>query len=198
MILRVLALHFGGAPYLAASRFVNAKYCASHGLDFVVADRLRQGKRDALWSKVTLAKRHLAGCDALLYLDGDAVFVDHERGPETLTVLLPIDRSMLIGEDFTPGVANTGTWLIRNDEAGRAILDTWEAAPTADKTLCSRWPLDEAGFNEQVMPAHRGSIELMPRRALDLVDGDFIKHPCGLAITAKTDFLTRIAERYGL
>lgn len=197
MILRVLTLHYGAAPYLAAARFVNAKYCARHGLEFVVADRLRQGKRDAIWSKVTQARTHLADCDALLYIDGDAVFVNHETPPEWLTVQLPPNRSMLIGEDFKSSVANTGAWLIRSDEAGRAILDTWEASPTDDPTLCTRWPLDEAGFNERVLPVHRQHIELKPRPGLNLIDGDFIRHPIGAATTAKTEMLTRIAKRFG-
>lgn len=196
MTLRLLTLHFGGAPCLEASRFVNERYCRKQGIELVVAGRLQQGKRDALWSKVTRAREHLAGCDALLYLDGDAVIVDHERSPDFLLDALGA-RSMLIGEDFSPGVANTGVWLIRNNEAGRRILDAWDMAPAVDPTLCTRWPLDEAGFNEIVLPAHRSDIERKPRRELNFIDGDFVQHPCGLAITAKTEFLTRIAKRFG-
>ena len=198
MTLRVLTLHFGGAPYLAISRRINERYCRRHGLEFIVADRCERGKLDAVWSKVTRAREALAGCDTLLYLDADAVFVDHDAPIDALTSLLPPGRSMLIGEDFQANVANTGAWLVRNTPTGHQLLGAWDDAPNADPTLCTRWPLDEAGFNERVLPAYRAHIELKPRRELNLIDGPFIRHFCMQTISAKTDALAAIAKRMGL
>ncbi len=195
---RVITLHYGAAPYLSVSRRINERYCHKQGVDFVVVDREQRGRRDALWSKVTRAREQLDGCDLLVYLDADAVFVDHAAPIETLADLLPDERVMLIGEDDKPGIANTGVWALRNTHRARVLLDTWDTATDRDKTLRSRWPLDEGGFNEQVMPAHRADIELKPRRELDLVTGGFIQHPMGLTLSAKADALTAIAKRIGL
>jgi hypothetical protein len=137
----------------------------------------------------------------VLYIDGDAVFVDHDRGPEFLLDRFAPALAMLIGEDFTPGVANTGVWLVRNSADGRAILRDWSLATEADPSLAFRWPVDEAGFNEQVLPRHRGAIDLVPRSELDLVKGDFIRHHMAEPVGAKTLRLERerrrLARRYG-
>ncbi len=200
MKLRVLTLHFGGAPYLAISREINEQYCRRHGLELIVATPLADG-RHPLWSKVPRALEALHDCDAALYIDGDAVFVDHSRGPDFLLERLEPTRAMLVGEDFTPSVANTGVWLIRNCPEGHAILRDWSLAPEIDASLAFRWPVDEAGFNEQVLPRHRAAIELVARSEIDLVKGDFIRHHMAEPARAKAIRLRRerkcLANRYG-
>lgn len=200
MKLRVLTLHFGEAPYLAASRAINERYCRRHELEFVLAAPLDDG-RHPLWSKVPRALEALPGSDAVLYIDGDAVFVDHERSPEVLLDRLASPRAMLIGEDFTRGVANTGVWVVSNSTEGRAILRDWSLAPEADPSLAVRWPVDEAGFNEVVLPWHRNTVQLVPRAELDLVKGDFIRHHMAEPARAKAMRLERerrhLARRYG-
>ncbi len=199
MNLRAFSLHYGAAPYLSISRAINERYCARHGIRFdIVGPSENRGKRDKLWSKVSRAKDLLTDCDALLYLDADAVFVDHEKPPTELTDRLPSYLSMLIGEDDKPGVANTGAWLIRNSADGRSILDAWDNTPNRDPSLCRRWPLDEAGFNELVMPEFGEIIELKPRSELNLMDGEYVNHFCMVSTAAKTDALARIAKRLGL
>jgi len=187
---RVLTLHFGGAPYLQVSRDINERYCRRYGLEFIVAPALNNGRHPA-WSKVARALGLLGDCDALLYIDGDAVFVDHARGPQVLTERLTPTRAMLVGEDFTRGVANTGVWLLRNSTEGHAILRDWSLAPEVDPSLTFRWPVDEAGFNEQVLPRHRDAIDFIPRSELDLVKGDFIRHYMAEPAAAKTIRLQR-------
>lgn len=200
MRIRVLTLHFGGAPYLPISHEINRQYCERHGLEFVVADDLDDG-RHPLWSKVARARAALAGVEAVLYIDADAVFVDHERGPEHLLERLPRTRAMLIGEDFTPGAANTGVWVVRNTLAGETILDAWDRVPQYRPELAHRWPVDEAGFNAEVLPFYRYAIELVPRAELDLVRGDFIRHHMKDHERGKTLRLKRertdLATRYG-
>jgi len=197
--LRVLTLHYGDAPYLAASREINERYCRRHGLELVVAGPL-DDERHPLWSKVPRALEALRDCDALLYIDGDAVFVDHTRGPEFLLERLPPGRALLIGEDFTPGIANTGVWLVLNTLEGRAILDDWSRTPDSDPSLAFRWPVDEAGFNERILHRHGRAVELVPRSELDLVKGDFIRHHMAEPLRAKTIRLERerrsLARRY--
>lgn len=192
-MLRVLTLHFGSAEYLRLTRGINERYCAKWGLEFVVAEPEDQRSRrglDPIWSKVTAARRALEGCDSLLYLDGDAFLVDRELPPEALTERLPAEKSMLVGEERA-GVANTGVWLVRNNDTGRAILDAWIATPRADPTLAHRWPLDEAGFNERVLPEFLSAIELPSRTSLDLRGGPFIRHLCMRTIAAKADALRK-------
>lgn len=200
MKLRVLTLHFGGAPYLAISREINERYCRRHGLELVVAAPLADG-RHPLWSKVPRALEALAGVDVVLYIDGDAVFVDHERSPDIVLEHLTLTQAMLIGEDFTPGVANTGVWLVRNSDQARAVLRDWSLAPEADRSLAFRWPVDEAGFNEQVLPRHRDAIRIVSRAELDFVKGDFVRHHMAAPVRAKTLRLERehryLARRYG-
>ena len=194
MRLRVLTLHFGGAPYLAISRELNELYCRRHGLELVVASAIEDG-RHPLWSKVQRVREALDDCDALLYIDGDAVFVDHERSPDVLVGRLAPNHAMLIGEDFTSGVANTGVWLLRNCSDGHAILRDWSLAPAVDPSLAFRWPVDEAGFNEKVLPRHRAAIGIVSRSELDFVKGDFIRHYMAEPARAKTIRLERERKR---
>ena len=191
MKLRVLTLHFGSDPYLAISREVNERYCRQHGIEFRVAEpKHHPDDRDPLWSKVTRAREALDDVDFLLYLDADAVFVDHARDPWWLAMRLRAGgRDMLIGEDFTPGQANTGVWLVRNTSATARLLEDWQTAPERDPSLVHRWPLDEAGFNEQVLAKHRDSIWLVP--GPEFVRGPFIRHHMAEPVTAKTRKLER-------
>ena len=149
--------------------------------------------------KVPAVLHALADADAVLYLDADAVFVDHERSPEWLLKRMH-GAAMLIGEDFKPGVANTGVWLVRNTPSAQEILRAWARTPERDATLFTRWPLDEAGFNEQVLAAYRADIELVPRAELNLVDGDFIRHHMSEPVASKNLKLARerrlLAERH--
>ena len=186
MKLRVLTLHFGEAPYLQISHEINERYCRRYGLEFVVGAP-RDDRRHPLWSKVPLALEALRDCDALLHIDGDAVFVDHGRGPELLVERLAQERSMLIGEDFTSGVANTGVWLVRNTSEGRAILRDWSRAPDLDPSLAFRWPVDEAGFNEQILPRYRNAIDLVPRGDLEPREGRLHPPPHGRAHASEDD-----------
>lgn len=173
-MIRVCTLQFGERAYFAASNAFGEDYCTRHGYAWHVMPGLfYPDNRDLRWSKVqgVRALLTLPETDFVLYLDADAIIADRNRSLERLVIAIG-DKDILIGED-KPSHINTGVWLARPSSAD--ILSFWEMTPALDPTLCHRWPVDEAGFIEQVYPRYKDRIAFKTRNELNLVNG-FVHH----------------------
>ena len=79
-----------------------------------------------------------ASCDAgtthLLWIDGDAVVLRHERRVEEILALAPPTAELVVGEDVTQCcLVNAGVLLVRVSEWSLALWrDVWEA-PSSEK-----------------------------------------------------------------
>jgi hypothetical protein len=173
-VIRVCTLQFGERAYFAESNRFGESYCARHGYSWHVLPGVEYpDNRDLRWSKVPGVIRILTqpDTDFVFYLDADA-FVTNRDSPLDRLVSAIGDKDILIGED-KPRHINTGVWLARPGAID--ILRFWVRTPLIDKTLTHRWPVDEAGFNEQVEPKYRDRIIVKTRRELNLVNG-FVHH----------------------
>ena len=175
-MLRILTLVFGELPYACDSTVINRAYAARYGLEHQVLGACDATDRDPIWCKVLYARQALEEphVDRVLVMDADAVFARHEEPPEKLTDFLG-DRDLLVGEDYVPGLANTGVFLVNNTPGARAILDEWWRLPAEFPELGFTWPLEERAFNQHILPKYRPQIRLVQRAELDLVRG-YVRH----------------------
>jgi len=173
-MIRVCTLHFGKRDYFSESSRFGEAYCALHGYSWHVIPGLHYPDgRDLRWSKVRGVATYLAWAetDYVFYLDADAIVANPNNSLKQLVDAIG-DKDLLIGEDF-PGHINTGVWLVK--PSGLDILRFWETTPELDESLRHRWPVDEAGFIEQVVPRYHERIAVKKRRELNLVNG-FVHH----------------------
>lgn len=173
-MIRVCTLQFGEREYFAESNRFGESYCARHGYSWHVLPGVEYlDQRDQRWSKVpgVASVLNLPDTDFVLYLDADALVTNRDNSLERLVAALG-NKDLLIGEDW-PRHINTGVWFAK--PLAIDILQYWEATPSFDPSLCHRWPVDEAGFNELVEPRYRERIVVKKRRELDLVSG-FVHH----------------------
>ncbi len=173
-MIRVCTLHFGERPYFAESKRFGEDYCARHGYSWhILPGVAHTDNRDLRWSKVPGVAEVLALPDTshVFYIDADAVVSNPSRPLDLLVTMLG-NKDLLISED-SPTHINTGVWLVK--PSGLDILKFWETTPAFDTTLCHRWPVDEAGFIEQVYPKYKDRIAFKRRYELDLVSG-FVYH----------------------
>ncbi len=178
MTVSVVTLHFGELPYFTDSSAVNAEYCALHGYSWSEAGAVENAGRHPVWSKVYLLASKLALFDAVLYIDADAVFVDHATGLEPLLEKLG-RKALLFGTDRS-GQANTGFILARQCDAAFRILGDWWNVPNFDPKHAHRWPLEQGALNRHVVGKHRHDIELVEPAALF-----FARHYAGTSLAEK-------------
>jgi hypothetical protein len=173
-MIRVCTLQFGEREYFAESKRFGEDYCARHGYSWHVLPGVSYTDgRDLRWSKVPGVSQVLQMPDTefVFYIDADAVVVNPNSSLDTLIRAIG-DKDILIGEDM-PGHINTGVWLAKPSSVD--ILRFWEFTPYLDETLRNRWPVDEAGFIERVMPVYGHRIIVKTRLELNLVNG-FVHH----------------------
>lgn len=173
-MIRICSLHFGQRDYFVESKRFGESYCTLHGYSWHILPGVPYPDgRDLRWSKVPGVASILSMPDTeyVFYVDADAVVANHGNSVGRLIACLE-DKDILIGED-SPNHINTGVWFAR--PSCLDILKFWESTPEIDPTLCHRWPVDEAGFNEHVFPKYRKRISFKSRDKLDLVNG-FVHH----------------------
>ena len=159
-----------------ASR-VNRAYCERHGYEWlcrVQPPSTRHPLRHPTWDKVSLLIELLsslldgtsASCDAgtthLLWIDGDAVVLRHERRVEEILALAPPTAELVVGEDVTQCcLVNAGVLLVRVSEWSLALWrDVWEA-PSSEKFHNARFH-EQSSLLKQLNARHEGLGRVKP------------------------------------
>ena len=197
-MIALLSLQFGKLPYFALSEQLQREYCSKYELPYELVRGEFYAKyckdRNLIWGKVLAVREFLelhSEVEGVLYLDADAVPSDTAPAPEELVSALPIERSLLLSEDDTPGLANTGAWFIRNNETAKALLTYWWEHPG---DYLTQWPVDEGAFNQTVRPVFQEHIELFSRSQMDWVRGH-IRHFMAGTVQRKLRLLQNEAAR---
>lgn len=193
-MIRVCTLQFGERDYFAESNRFGESYCARHGYSWHVLPGVEYPDgRDLRWSKLPGVCEVLALPDTALvfYLDADATVSNQSLPIDRLVTVLG-SKELLIGEQ-QPNHVNTGVWLVKPSAID--ILRFWETTPELDPSLCHRWPVDEAGFNEHVKAKFNHRIVVKGRFELDLVTG-FVHHQMSGDQTLKQRIMAVHNERY--
>lgn len=160
---------------------INKAFCKRHNYDHIFITK----KYDHLppyWVKVELVKEKLAEYDGVLWIDTDAVIIDHETSLDKLST-----KSFFCCPDppFWSAPFNAGVWGVRATTEGRAIMDAWmklfyAAADTWSKDADGKWSTtgpwagdtyEQGAFGQHIMSGQYGShIDTLPYERFQGVD----------------------------
>lgn len=200
----ILMLNSPNIPkYGHQAAIVNYMYAAKQGYNFVVERCPQQldmdkewmwdGKNEykMVWSKPALMKRFLQYYDYVVYMDSDAVFVDHEKKiQDVLQRYFENDPKvcMVMAKDcpsseggcsnvFSENDGNAGVIIAKNKKETFDVLQGWFDA-TSDK--CARWktefPYEQACINSLKDSTFKGQIKIVDTIELGGWDGNWIRH----------------------
>jgi hypothetical protein len=202
MRLAIVTLRFGDLPYFQYSSAINKAYCQRHAYEFLVfTPHLAPEDRSIHWMKIKAVLEALPHYDLVLWMDADAWVHDHARRLEDQLNLVRHAQNgteIVIGTDrlnqeigWSDGRANTGVFLVRNTALARQILEEWWDVPSYDPETARTWPVDQAAFNRHILPkwSSTGRVVLVDYRHLNGMDGEFIRHPMGQALSYRTHLL---------
>lgn len=196
-------LAFGNIPYFALSERINRAYCDIHGYEFRLIRASDENERARVWFKVNGVAALLRCCDFVLFLDADAYFIDFSRSLLPLIELMG-DAAVLFGTDrrdktfaWSDRNANTGVFMIRNNEMAFRVLDEWWNAPYRyDRRWLWTWPPEQGAMNYIVRPLFPQSvIKVIPYFNMNGRDGVFIRHLIGMSNEERLEILTQEAGR---
>ncbi len=108
-------------------------YATRHGYDVVVGDGQMPEPRQPAWAKVPLVRRLLDSYELVLWLDADTMILDCSR--DIAEELDSESFQALVAHGHSDGgTPNTGVWLLRGNDRGRAFMDTvWNTTDFADE-----------------------------------------------------------------
>lgn len=202
----VATLAFGELPYFPFAREINEKYCRAHGYSFEVIASCEDDNRSSIWGKVSGVRTLLATADFVLFLDADAYFFNQEKSIESLISEHMLDASFVIGTDrrdqefaWSDFNANTGVFIVKNDNLGQRILDSWWSAPMHfDRRWLWKWPVEQGAFNYIVRQLFdQRNINVIPYHYINGRDGSFIRHLVGMSNVERVTMLKKEVDRLG-
>ena len=128
--MRKVLCSIGAGPHqalLALTRATFEAYAQRHGYDLVLHTRALDQDRPAAWSKIRLLRQLLSRYDLLLWVDADAVIVDHEHD---IAERLEQDKFFYLVEHQYTGqqLPNTGVLMVRAcDQADALLSRVWKS-----------------------------------------------------------------------
>jgi len=199
----VVTLYTDNIRELAELTYNSKKnYCNTWGYDLISECGTLDSERPPAWSKILLLRKLLDSYDWLYWIDADALIMN----PETRLEDIIDDRySMIVAklesEDLFGSLhLNTGSFLIRSDDAGKKLLDTiyrqheftehlcWEQQAFIDLYVKNQWVRDIV------------KVEYDCRRfnssAAVYDKGDFVFHAVGPArtLSGKMNLINKIID----
>ena len=126
------------------SEKINSEYCKKNNYIYhLETDELKIKEkcedRSPHWYKPILILdilKKYPDCDYVLFLDIDAVFIDHNKRIEDYIVE---DFSMMMTEDYGPSLVNSGVLFFKNDEYTLDFLNNWWS-------ICEEYPEYKTGL----------------------------------------------------
>ena len=127
------------------SEKLNSTYCEKNGYTYFLETneeliRTKSDGRSFHWYKPFLildALNDNPNCDYVLYLDMDAIFINHDRKIEEF---ISDDYDILMAKDYGPSFSNTGVILFKNnEETKKFLIDWWDSGETLPKYKTSFW-----------------------------------------------------------
>jgi len=189
-------------PYAKHTVAINEAYCEQQGYDFKVLGLPEEfPDRPRAWLRVWHAREQLKEYDFILFVDGDAFFIEHQRGidhliskyfgnEEMCLLFAPDQKSQ--DHVFHASLPNAGVFLVRNSEKSVELIEEWWNVPDDDSHNGKLFYDSERYLDhldtihhhpyEQlaawfVMDRHLESIGLTDDyRELNGLDGNFIRH----------------------
>lgn len=194
--------HLSYQPVLRITQPVNFAYCQRNSYghhEVLIDDNLPWAEK--VWSKIGLIKRYLPGCDWLMWIDADAMVMNHTFSLESIIAGCQEGTDLIICKDYPTGDPkgiNAGVFLIRNCEWSLAYFRHVEEHKP--NYIGLKYPEQMAmeacmpyGFNIQ-------HIAFVPHWMLNQFwtswrPGDFIVHHAGGSVEDKVKGLTPFLEK---
>ena len=114
----------------------NREQCQSSRFEYVFLEK-STANVPPYWGKIVELQRLLAdpSRDYVMWLDSDAFLYKFDKARFTQFLNTNSAYSMIISGDMPPYTSpfNAGSFIVKNDEAGRTIVDTWMSAYHPDK-----------------------------------------------------------------
>ncbi|MGI8632692.1 MAG: putative nucleotide-diphospho-sugar transferase [Solirubrobacterales bacterium] len=183
-----------------------ARYCQRWGYDYFACSWPVDFSRPVAWSKIALLRALLDSYDTVVWMDADAVIVDHgtDIGTETDNCHF---LSLVEHEVEGKRNPNTGVVLLRSCDEARDFLDqVWEKA----EYLHHRWweqaaVMDVLGYDvdsgEIVGDSpHRSGVAWLSKRWNSIPDdpvrNPYVRHYPGWTVSRRLAYMTRDALRF--
>jgi len=121
--------------YSKYTHAINRQYCKKHSYDFISYDRHLDPSRHPAWSKIKAIHNHIDDYDWIMWIDADAIFLNHNKRIEPL---LDDGYNIIISKTFD--LINSGVFLIKgNNEWSKSFLDdVYDQTQFLDSTN-NRW-----------------------------------------------------------
>ena len=199
----ILMLNSPNIPkYGHLAAMVNYLYAAKHGYNFIVErcpqeldmdnEWMWDGKNEykLVWSKPALMKRYLQYNDYVVYIDSDAIFIDHEKKIEDVLPSFFTDGKvcMVMAKDcaskdggcsniYSDNDLNCGVIIAKKSKETLDVLQGWFDATSS---TCEQWknkfPYEQACMNSIKDTQFNGQIKIVNTGELGGRDGDWIRH----------------------
>jgi hypothetical protein len=155
-----------------ASKF-NREYAIKNHYGYIEYSNAIDNKREATWSKILALKANLNLYEWLMWIDSDAMIMNHKIKIETF---LDNNYIMIIGDDEVSSI-NAGVFFIRNCQESIDLLDRVYLNKN-NHIWCEQQSLLEIIREDKTV---KSKIKIVDRHKFnswykDYKDGDFILH----------------------
>jgi Nucleotide-diphospho-sugar transferase len=162
------------------------------------------------WSKSLFILKHLKFYDFFVFMDADAMFVNHSLSLERfIEQNMPLSASVMVQSDcydndpengcWGSGGAhapNTGLLVVKNSARGFEVMKEWAAATEDGRCAHQHFvhPRDQMCFNDFIFPKFKDDIFILDSNLTRGLDGTFILH--GYESRSPTFFLNKAADSF--
>lgn len=175
--------------YSVHSIEMNKAYAKKHSYRFEIIRENLVPDMPINFTKIEAARRFAKdpSIKYIVHIDADAVVIkDNYPITAIINTYMGWGTHIIMGEDCynkkicsKPGRINSGVFIVKNTDPGRAILNTWlESARTGPcKKYVNVFPNCQlVFFNCVMMSSLRRYIKIVPYNLINGIDGLFIKH----------------------
>ena len=155
----IFTVSFGTKPeYINTSVSINRKYAESHGYEFKEFVLPKDFPRNPAWGRVFFLQQNIASYDYVMYIDGDAFFVNQSKpllefisymDDDTTCALFARDQ-ILKNKIFHHDRANAGVFIFSNKNDGERIANAWWDVPTSPKIYGGELCYDSGRYLDHV------------------------------------------------
>jgi hypothetical protein len=183
-------------PVVHVTHSVNFRYCSDHGYEFHPIHIKPADWAETVWSKIPEMRAFLDRYDWLMWIDADAMVMNHRVKIEDLIEKAGEGKDLIISSDLNG--LNAGVFLLRNCEWSQLFLQFVESMRA--EYLSHRYPEQEAMDAVIKDGETRHHVAYLPQWLLNQfwlqwIPGDFIIHHSGGSVEDKVKGLTPFLDK---
>ena len=197
----IYTVSYGNPPpeYVSLACTINKRYADAHGYEFQEFVLDKDFPRHPAWGRVWYLKEKLEGYDYMLYIDGDAFFVNQAVSLEKYITYMddsPVcglfaRDQMLDHKVFHSDKPNAGVFLFSRKNNGKKISDLWWDVPNdasyegtlydSNRYLSHKDTLQHHPYEQLALwflwERHSRSFRFVKNyKELNGLDGTFVRH----------------------